>query len=524
MEKTPEESAGAVGFWAIAAAEPERNAVVSANGSTMSYAELATSSRAAATSLAGLGLRRGDGIAVVLPNVPSFFIAYLAAMESGLYFTPINSHLIEPEVAYVVEDCEAKAILVHSALTDLVATGVEKASIYAAARFADGVAPGFRSLDELLAGSDPAPLERSPGAVMLYTSGTTGRPKGVRRALPSGDPDAIFGAAATLYCTGFGMPTRDGRHLICGPLYHAGPSSAATSALHTGNTLVLMDAWSPEGCLAAIEQHRITSTQMVPTMFHRLLALPDEVKRRYDLSSIRSVMHTGAPCPAHVKQQFMDWFGPVVYETYGGTESVATIASPQRWLRKPGTVGRPLHGVTLHILDAEGNECPVGEVGTIFVENANGPSSEYFKDPEKTASMRHGQWVTLGDMGFVDDDGDLFLRDRMVDMVISGGVNIYPAEIESVLLESDLVVDVAVIGIPDDEWGESVLALVELAEGVEPDARAVQCLADHCETRLARFKRPKRIEFTSNLPRLPNGKVQKRVLREPYWRDADRSI
>jgi long-chain acyl-CoA synthetase len=222
--------------------------------------------------------------------------------------------------------------------------------------------------------------------------------------------------------------------------------------------------------------------------------------------------------------RFMEWFGPVVYETYGGTESVATIATPRRWLQKPGTVGRPIHGVTLHIVDENGHELSAGEVGTIYVENASQPHAEYFKDPEKTAGMRLGNWVTLGDMGLVDDDGFLFLRDRAVDMVISGGVNIYPAEIESVLLESDLVGDVAVIGVPDEEWGESVLAIVEPAEGVAPNEATVECLLAHCEGRLARFKMPRRVEFVTSLPRLPSGKVQKRVLRDARWHDAGREI
>jgi long-chain acyl-CoA synthetase len=269
----------------------------------------------------------------------------------------------------------------------------------------------------------------------------------------------VFGGSAAVYCQGFGMPIGPHAHLVCGPLYHAGPSASATAAIHAGNTLVLMRRWTPEGFLERVERHRVASTQMVPTMFHRLLALPEQDRARYDVSSVRSVMHTGAPCPMHVKQRFMDWFGPVVYETYGGTESVATIATPRRWLQKPGTVGKPIRGVTVHILDDDGNECPPGTSGAIYIESHAGARAEYFKDPEKTASMRRGDLVTLGDVGYLDEDGYLFLNDRKVDMVISGGVNIYPAEIESVLLQSPLVADVAVIGVPDEEWGEQVMAV-----------------------------------------------------------------
>jgi long-chain acyl-CoA synthetase len=285
-----------------------------------------------------------------------------------------------------------------------------------------------------------------------------------------------------------------------------------------------MDRWAPEACLELIQRCRVTSTQMVPTMFHRLLALPAEVRERYDVSSVESVMHTGAPCPPAVKQALMDWFGPVVYETYGGTESVATIATPRRWLERPGTVGKAIHGVTLHILDGEGRECPAGEPGTIYMEHATPPETEYFKDPEKTREMRWGNLVTLGDVGHLDEDGYLFLRDRKVDVVISGGVNIYPAEIEAVLLQCDLVADVAVIGVPDDDLGETVLAIVELADRNTAGDAEVRAILDFCHDRLARFKHPRQVELVERLPRLPNGKIEKRRLREPYWQGVERAI
>ncbi len=515
-----------MGFWAVAGAHPERPAVVE-SGTTTTFAEMAATSDAMARGLWALGLRRGDGLAVVVPNRATFFACHLAAMSAGLYMIPINTHLAPSEVADILGDCDAAALVVDAALADLCAAAVAAGDVDPDHRFADPEAEGFRPLAALLElgrTAERLPAGLGAGTTMMYTSGTTGRPKGVRRRLPDGEANEVYGTAAGVYCQGFGMTPGPGVHLVCGPLYHAGPSASATAALHAGNTLVLMERWDPEICLSMIERHRVTSTQMVPTMFHRLLALPADVRGRYDLSSLESVMHTGAPCPQPVKAELMEWLGPVVYETYGGTESVATIATPRRWLEKPGTVGRAIHGITLHILDDDGRELPRGEVGQIWVENANAPAAEYYKDPDKTRGMRRGSWVTLGDVGYVDDDGYLFLRDRAVDMIISGGVNIYPAEIESVLLESPLVGDAAVIGIPDDEWGEAVLAIVEPAEGTAAGEATAEAILAHCATRLARFKLPRRIDFVAALPRLASGKLQKRLLRERYWEDTDRRI
>ncbi|MCU0310844.1 MAG: AMP-binding protein [Acidimicrobiales bacterium] len=515
-----------MGFWSVARAHPDRAAVV-AGGVTTTAGELAEAAESVARGLWALGLRRGDTLAIVVPNGVTFFCAHLAAMRAGLYLVPINTHLAGPEIAVIVGDCDAGALVVGADLAASCAAGADAAGIPLRHRFADPAAEGYRPLAELVAlgaGAPPLPDGIAAGTTMMYTSGTTGRPKGVRRPLPTGEADDVYGSAAAVYCQGFGMTPGPGVHLVCGPLYHAGPSASATAALHAGHTVVVMDRWEPEACLDAVDRFGVTSTQMVPTMFHRLLALPPEVKDRYSLATLESVMHTGAPCPTPVKARLMEWLGPVVYETYGGTESVATIATPRRWLQKPGTVGRAIHGITLHILDDDGNELPAGEVGQIWVENANAPAAEYYKDPDKTSTMRRGGWVTLGDVGYVDDDGFLFLRDRAVDMIISGGVNIYPAEVESALLQSPLVGDAAVIGVPDDEWGEAVLAIVEPAPGVAPDDGTAAAILADCSTRLARFKLPRRIDFVTTLPRLPSGKLQKRVLRAPYWEGVDRSI
>ena len=471
-----------LGFWRIASDDPGRIAIVDAAGVEHTYGELLATSRALAAGFRERGASRGDVVACVLGNDPRFLATLLAAFESGLYFTPVNVHLAAPEIAYVVEDCEAVAVVDES------------------------------TFDELLVSGAGAPPERSPGIQMMYTSGTTGKPKGVRRRVPEGDPDDVYGALAERTAQGFGVPLDPHTHLVCGPLYHAGPFVGALTTLHVGGTVVLLDKWTPEGFLAAVEQHRIATTQMVPTMFHRLLQLPSEVRERYDVSSLCSVFHTGAPCPVDVKQRIMDWFGLVVYETYGGTESAATIATPKRWLSKPGTVGRAIRGVTIHILDEDGNELPIGETGEIWIDNG-GPPPEYFHDPEKTRGATRGRLVTLGDVGFLDEDGCLFLRDRKIDMVISGGVNIYPAEVEAALLADPRVGDVAVIGEPDEDWGERVVAIVETAPGVDASDDLADDLVRSCRDRIAAFKCPRTIRFVDELPRLPNGKVEKRRLR-----------
>jgi long-chain acyl-CoA synthetase len=258
-------------------------------------------------------------------------------------------------------------------------------------------------------------------------------------------------------------------------------------------------------------------------MFHRLLALPPEIRDATDVSSVRSVFHTGAPCPPAVKQQMMDWWGPVVYETYGGTEGAGTIATPRRWLGKPGTVGKAIFGTTVRILDDDGNELSHGEIGNIWLESAAGPS-EYFKDPEKTANMRRGRMITLGDIGYLDEDGFLFLRDRKIDLIISGGVNVYPAEVEAALLADPDIADATVIGVPDDEWGEQIKAIVELRPGVPPTSETEAAIIERCRGRIARFKCPRTVDFVDTLPRLPNGKVEKRRIRDQFWASRDAAI
>jgi long-chain acyl-CoA synthetase len=357
---------------------------------------------------------------------------------------------------------------------------------------------------------------------MLYTSGTTGRPKGVRRPLADVDPDTAA-ALASMLSGLFEIAPGDGVHLAAGPLYHAAPLAFGTGALHLGQTVALMDKWTPERTLQLIDRRRVTTTHMVPTMFHRLLALPDEVKARYDTSSLRNVIHAAAPCPVDVKRRMIEWWGPVIYEYYAATEGGGTYVNSQEWLEKPGTVGRPFPGATIKIFDDEGNELPPNEPGTVYMGSPLG-QFEYHGDPEKTRASRRDGMFTVGDIGYLDDDGWLFLCDRKADMIISGGVNIYPAEVEAVLLSHPDVGDAAVLGVPDEDWGEAVKAVVQPAEGAAVGPQLEQDLLTYCRSKLAAYKCPRSVDFRSELPRYPTGKLYKRLLRDEYWQGRDRRI
>lgn len=503
-------------FWEVAEDDPERVALVDADDHEVSYGDLRAAVNRLTHGLRGAGLGRGGVLAVAVPNCPAFIECYLAAAQSGWYFVPINRHLAAAEVAHIVADSDAKVLVAHADLGDVAEVAAREAGLDVEHCFVvAGILEGFTPYESLQHGQpDTRPEDRSAGQVMMYSSGTTGRPKGVRRPLPDGDPDELASFTAAVTCKGFGIEP-DGVHLVCGPLYHAGPFLGAVNTLHSGHTVVLTDHFDAESTLRLIERHRVTSTQMVPTMFHRLLALPEDVRSRYDVGSVQSVLHTGAACPVDVKSRMMQWWGPVLYETYGGTEAAATIAKPHRWLERPGTVGKPINGVTVKIFDDDGNECAPGVPGDIYIASAFGAGAEYYKDPQKSASVRRGEYVTLGDVGYLDEDGYLFLCDRKIDMIVSGGVNIYPAEVEAALLTHPAVRDAAVIGVPNEEWGEEVKAVVELVETASPSPDLAEELVAFCRERIARFKCPRTVEFR-DLPRLPNGKLLKRRLREDY--------
>jgi long-chain acyl-CoA synthetase len=513
---------GTLGFWRLAQADPEWIAAVDPDGTEHRAGDLLARANRLVHGLRELGLRPGDGFCGLVPNGVDGLALYLAALQAGWYYTPINWHLTGPEIAYIVADSEAKAFFVHERHADEGARAAE--AIDASRRFSFGDIPGFRPVGELLDGMpDTLPEERTAGATMHYTSGTTGKPKGVRRKLSGLDPDD--GAELmTFLLSLFGMtPGKPNAHLVTSPNYHTAVTQFGGTALHMGHTLVYMDKWDPEETLRLCERHRITNSHLVPTHFKRLLALADEVKRKYDLSSLKWMIHAAAPCPIPVKQAMLEWWGDCVYEYYAATEGGGTLATPEDWKAHPGTVGKAWPISELLIVDDELKPVPTGTPGTIYMKMM-GVSFEYKGDRAKTEAGRLDDYFTVGDIGYLDADGFLYLCDRKADMIISGGTNIYPAEIENEIMIHPKVADVAVFGVPDEEWGEQIKAVIEPAAGVAPGPELAQEILASLEGRLARMKWPKSVDFIAEMPREPNGKLLKRKLRDPYWEGHGRAI
>jgi long-chain acyl-CoA synthetase len=474
-------------------------ALIVADGDTVSYGELYARSQRVAALLYDAGLRRGDGVALVLPNRPEFLEITWGCQLSGLYYSAINTHFTPDEVAYVVNDSEAKAVFVDVAGEVRISVG------------GDG---SWRSYEDALAGAGEAPPV-CDGSEMLYSSGTTGKPKAVRRPLPT-DGNGSWAQKVLEYTLThrYGM-TSESVYLSPAPLYHAAGVNYAMAVHRVGAAAILMRKFDAEAVLRHIETYRVAHAQFVPTMFVRMLKLPEAVRQSYDVSSLQCVIHAAAPCPVDVKHRMMEWFGPIIHEYYGGTEGFAgTTVDPQEWLAHPGSVGKPFTPV--HVVGQDGSELPVGESGELYFEG--GPAFEYFKDPEKTASVsnEHG-WRSLGDMGYVDDDGYLYLTDRSTFMIVSGGVNIYPQEAENLLVMHPKLVDAAVFGVPNEEFGEEVKAVVQPAEGVTAGPELEAELIEYCRAHLASYKCPRSVDFDSELPRDPNGKLYKRRIRERYW-------
>ena len=511
------------GFWRAAEADPDRLALVEPDGREVRAGALAASVNRLVHGLRARGVGPGSVVAALQPNGASLVELLLAAMQAGWHYTPINSHLRPGEVAHILRDSRAAAFFGDARYADLCAAAADEAGVARSGRFAEGHVPGFEDVDALRHGQpDTRPDARLAGQFMQYTSGTTGRPKAVQRAIPALDPDVMVAMLALNLLRYDIEPGGDHVHLVTSPMYHMAPLSFGYFSLHFEHPVVLMDGWDAERALALIERHRVTTTHMVPTQFQRLIRLPADVRARHDVSSLRHVMHAAAPCPIELKRAMLAWWGPVIYEYYGATEGGGTMVRPDEWLAHPGTVGRPWPGADVKVLDDGGRECGPGEIGTVYLKLSM--DFEYKDDPEKTRANRLGGYFTVGDVGEFDAEGYLFLRDRKIDMIISGGVNVYPAEVEAVLLGHPEVADAAVFGIPHEEWGEEVKAVIEPSAGALPGDGLEQRLLAHCAELLAKYKCPRSIEFRAALPRDPNGKLYKRLLRDPYWEGRDRRI
>ena len=495
-------------------------AVMAGTGETLSYGELDRRSAQLARVLHEAGLRPGDAVALLTENNLRAFDVYWAAMRSGLYITAVNYHLNPDEVAYIVNDSGA-AVLIVSAGQAATAEAIlgQTAGVKLRLSFGGPVA-GYASYEETIAAAPAEPFADQPhGATMLYSSGTTGRPKGVRPPLPAiqvSEPGEPLAMLASLF---FGV-TRDCVYLSPGPIYHAAPLRWCGTIQALGGTVVMMKRFDAEQALAAIQGHRATHGQFVPTMFVRMLQLPRDVRDRYDVSNLRVAIHAAAPCPVEVKQEMIGWWGPVLTEYYAGTEGNGmTAVDSATWLTRPGTVGRAVFG-TVRICADDGTELPAGQTGGVYFERDEVPFA-YHNDPEKTRAAQHPEhptWTTLGDIGHLDEDGFLFLTDRRAFTIISGGVNIYPQETENVLALHPAIYDVAVIGVPDPEMGESVAAFVQPAPGVEPGPELEQEIIAFVKSKIAGFKAPRTVRFVDYLPRSEAGKLMKAELKARYAR------
>lgn len=490
------------------ATEPDKLAVLMSDGSPgLTYGELEDRANRGAHLLRSLGIGRGDTIAFWLPNCPEVFEVYWAGQRAGVYITPIASGLTAAEADYIIENSGSKLLITSPEIAGLAALPVHSELT-------------VLTLTEWRSALDtqpPGPIaDEAPGFHMVYSSGTTGRPKGIRLPLPEGEVTAshmLAELSAAAYGTG-----SDTVYLSPAPLYHTAPLAYTTSTHRLGGTVVVMPKFEPEAALAAIEQFRVTHVQMVPTMFVRLLKLPTELRSRYGLSSLRIVVHAAAPCPVEIKRAMIEWLGPIVYEYYGGSEgNGSTRITPEEWLRKPGSVGKASWGV-VHICDDAGNELPVGLQGAVYFEG--GWDFKYLGDEAKTRDSRnplHPAWSTLGDVGYLDEDGYLFLTDRKSYMIISGGVNIYPQEVEDLLITHPRVADAAVIGVPNPDFGEEVKAVIQPLNPADATPEFAADLIAFCKTNLSSIKCPRTVDFDLALPRLDNGKLYKRLIKDRYW-------
>jgi len=493
--------------------QPDKPAIIMAEtGETISYAELDARSNRVARLFRARGLRRGDTVAFFLQNHVRYLELAWGAQRAGLFYVCVSAKLTAPEVDYILADSGARLLVTQAALAPVaaaLAAPIDRLML-------DGADAGFEDAEAALVGMPSAPIaDESAGVDMLYSSGTTGRPKGIKVALPD-PPDIDAANALVLLAHHLYRIGPDTIYLSPAPLYHAAPLRWTMTVHRLGGTAVVMAHFDPEAALAAIARHRVTHAQFVPTHFVRMLKLPDAARAGHDLSSLRVAFHAAAPCPVPVKQAMIEWWGPIIHEYYAGSEGNGmTAIGPEDWLARPGSVGRAVHGV-LHICDEAGDELGAGERGLVYFESPT--SFEYHNDPAQTAAARnrHG-WSTLGDVGWVDEAGYLYLTDRASFMIISGGVNIYPQEIENLLVTHPAVADVAVVGGPHDEMGEEVIAVVQPVADDRAGPELAAELAAFCRQRLSGIKTPRRFDFVGELPRHPTGKLYKRLLRDRYW-------
>ncbi len=501
------------------AESPDKIATVMArSGKSVTYGELGDRSRRLATVFREAGLRQGDVVALFMENNIRYHEVYWATVRSGMYLCAVNKYLTADEATYIVNNSGAKALVTSAALAPVIADMVDHIPDCTLRLAVDGPVPGCESYESAIeAASSAAPADESLGDFMNYSSGTTGRPKGIKRPLsgkPFTEPSNLDNLCKMLY--GIDQSTV---YLSPAPLYHSAPL-AFTAAVHSlGGTVVIMEKFDPQESLSLIEKHHVTHSQWVPTMFVKMLKLDPVDRHAYELSSHKVAIHAAAPCPIDVKHQMLDWWGPIVYEYYGGTElNGMTFCNSAEWLAHAGTVGKPILG-KLRICDESGAEVPNGTPGIVYFERDEMPF-EYHGDPAKTDSARHPQhplWTKLGDVGYVDDDGFLYLTDRESFMIISGGVNIYPQEIEDCIVMHPKVADVAVFGVPNEAMGEEVKAVVQLAPGVTQSPEVANEILEHAKQRIAAYKVPRSVDFVDELPRLETGKLYKRLLRDRYW-------
>ncbi len=496
---------------------PDKPALIMAgSGETLTYRQLDALSKQGAQLFRKLGLRTGDCVALFMENNLHYLPICWAAQRAGLYFTCISSRLTAGEVEYIVKDSGAKILIASIGLAKVAG---EVTALLPGVTFlsADGAIPGFESFESASGAMPATPVaDETSGLDMLYSSGTTGRPKGVRSPLtgdPIDAPSALLGLVAFLF--GF---TSDTIYLSPAPLYHAAPLRYSMSVQRGGGTVIVMEHFDAEAALKYIEQYKASASQWVPTMFVRMLKLPDDVRLKYDVSSMRSAIHAAAPCPVDIKRRMIEWWGPVIHEYYAGTEGNGfCYVGSTDWLAHPGTVGKPVLG-EIHICGENGEEMPLGDEGVIYFAGAT--TFQYHNDPKKTAESRHPEhadWSTLGDVGKLDAEGYLYLTDRKAFMIISGGVNIYPQEAENLLVSHPKVADVAVIGVPNEEFGEEVKAVVQPADWQEAGPALAEELIAYCRERLSPIKCPRSVDFEPELPRHPTGKLYKRLIRDRYW-------